>query len=132
MKQIEYNEKQKEIIEILEPFWELIKYKLMNRGDIQEVKQVVKNIEKKYGIQRKYQTLREYMNEHAIGAYHSFIFKIGKVEVNVIGVSDFELYYNSKWLDRFFVIEDIQNDNGGNCENYECKHYLKIAEVERE
>jgi len=131
MKQIEYTEKQKEIIEILEPFWELIKYKLMNTGDIQEVKQVVKRIEKKYGIQHKYQTIREYMNEHACGAYHRFIFKIGKIEVDVIDVSDFELYYNSKWLDRFFVTEDVQKNNGGNCENYECKHYLKIAEVER-
>lgn len=74
-------------------------------------------------------TLREYMQENASGAYHNFIFEIAKLKCNVIGVDDFETYYNKDLLDRFYVLSDAEESYGDNCENYGCDHHLTLQMI---
>lgn len=131
MKQTEYTEKQKEIIELIKPFKDLIKNKdSYENGWKSDIQKIVKSIENNYGIQPHYLTLREYLNEHSCGAYHKFIFKIFHNEINVINVEDFESLYKSELLDKYFVVDDKQESHVGDCCSYECKHYLKLEERE--
>jgi uncharacterized protein Usg len=88
-------------------------------------------LKKKYDLKPKYPTLREYINEHSSGSYHSFNFDIGRtLSANVIDCDEFERYFNPALLDKYVVVGDNQKDNGGDCENYECNHYLVIKEIE--
>jgi len=86
---------------------------------------------KKYN---KYPTLREYLNQHESGAYHTFVFIMpyynDRISVKVDGVWDFEKIYQPKLLDMFYVISDNATDNGGNCENYNCTHKLELKMIE--
>lgn len=130
MKQIEYTEKQKEVLQILEPFVELTNQCGSNAIRAQ-VKAIISATLEKYGIKEQYLTLREYLKKHSIGAYHHFIFNINNVCINVIDDEDFETTYKSELLDQYYVINDTRESFGGNCENYECRHNLKLEEIER-
>jgi hypothetical protein len=95
------------------------------------VKHYLNELKKKYDVKTKYPTLREYINDHSSGAYHSFNFDIGRtLSANVIDCEEFERYFNPALLDKYVVVGDNKKDNGGNCENYECNHYLVIKEIE--
>ncbi len=95
------------------------------------VNHYLNELKKKYDLKPKYPTLREYINEHSSGAYHRFSFSIGGVlGANVIDCEEFERYFNPSLLDKYVVVDDKQSDNGGDCENYECNHYLAIKEIE--
>ena len=72
-------------------------------------------------------SLRNYMKEHACGAYHRFKFTIMDHTITVMDVADFVSIYNEKLLDEYFVEDDRQVDNGGNCESYLCIHYLTLS-----
>ena len=87
-------------------------------------------LKREYGLLPKYPTLREYIRENSRGAYHNFIFNLGSHEVKVTSVFDFVSIYKQELLDMFFVVKDRKEDNGGNCENYECNHYLEIEAKE--
>lgn len=87
-------------------------------------------LKREYGLLPKYPTLREYIRENSRGAYHNFIFHLGSHEVRVSSVFDFESIYKKELLDMFVVTGDRKEDNGGNCENYECNHYLEIEAKE--
>lgn len=130
MKQIEYTEKQKEVLQILEPFIKLANQCGSNAIRVQ-VKAIISATLEKYGIKEQYLTLREYLNKHSIGAYHHFIFNINNVCINVIDDEDFETTYKSELLDQYYVINDTRESFGGNCENYECRHNLELEEIER-
>lgn len=101
------------------------------RNLIESMEQHLNVLKKKYELKPKYPTLREYIKEHSSGAYHSFNFVIGRaIRVNVIDCDEFERYFNPALLDNYVVIDDSQIENGNNCENYECTHYLVIKEIE--
>lgn len=93
---------------------------------------IIKKINKEYKLIPKYDILRDYLKEHAMGAYHKFIFYIDGKEMNCIGAYDFEQYYNSRLLDMYVVVKDEQKNKGENCENYECVHKLTIEKKEEE
>jgi hypothetical protein len=126
----------KEIIEYLEEKLKDIEnnrdFRIYSVGNLIEfVEQHLNMLKKKYDLKPKYPTLREYINEHSSGAYHRFNFSIGGVlGANVIDCEEFERYFNSALLDKYVVVDDKQSDNGGDCENYECNHYLVIKEIE--
>ena len=136
MKQIEYTEKQKLVMEILKPIKDKVvgvKYDTLAR----DIRQAIKDIENKYDIKPQYLTLRQYINEISNGAYHRFYFdmELPTITIKVIdicGVYDFERIYNPRFLDMFFVIADKSIDNGGDCENYECQHHLKLGVIDNE
>ena len=101
------------------------------RNLIESMEQHLNVLKKKYDLKPKYPTLREYINEHSSGAYHRFNFSIGGVlGANVIDCEEFERYFNPALLDKYVVVGDNKKDNGGDCENYECNHYLVIKEIE--
>lgn len=101
------------------------------RNLVESMEQHLNVLKKKYELKPKYPTLREYINEHSSGAYHSFNFDIGRtLSANVIDCEEFERYFNPALLDKYVVVGDNQKDNGGDCENYECNHYLVIKEIE--
>ena len=129
MKQVEYTEKQKIVLEVLNEFEKRF-YKDYNDFDFRMRKwhSGIEEIKKKYGITEKYLTLREYLNKHACGAYHDFHFKIdGNISVKVCGASDFERIYNPKILDGYYVVKDETESFGSNCENYSCRHHLTLT-----
>jgi len=101
------------------------------RDTIKEMAHHLDELKRKYELKPKYPTLREYISEHSSGAYHRFSFSIGGVlSADVIDCDEFERYFNPALLDKYVVVDDKQADNGGNCENYECRHYLVIKEIE--
>jgi len=126
----------KEIIDYLEEKLDYIKINrelrtYSVRDLIKEMAHHLDELKKKYELKPKYPTLREYINEHSSGAYHSFNFDIGRtLSANVIDCEEFERYFNPALLDKYVVVGDNQKDNGGDCENYECNHYLVIKEIE--
>lgn len=129
MKQIEYTEKQKEILKILKPFEEFYKENKYFNG-MDKLGKKIKDTKEKYGIKEQYQTLREYLKKHSCGAYHQFIFEIDKIKIDVLDDHDFERMFNTKLLDKYFVVNDRTEDNGGDCTNYNCKHFLTIEEID--
>lgn len=129
MKQIEYSDKQKLVLEILDEFTELF-YEDYNDYDFKrkDWHDRIESIKKKYGIVDKYLTLRKYLATHSSGAYHRFSFKIDGITVfNVTGITEFERYYNSELLDKYYVVKDEKQSFGSNCENYQCEHYLSLV-----
>ncbi len=121
-----------EVIELLKPFKDLLENH--NNYYLKEnLEKVINDLEIKYEIRPKYQTLREYLKENSCGAYHHFIFEIEinwvKTKINVISDDDFERFYNGRFLDMYNVINDEKKSNGNNCENYDCKHYLTLEAI---
>ena len=72
-------------------------------------------------------SLRNYMKEKACGADHRFKFTIRDHTITVLGVDDFISIYNEKLLDEYFVEDDRQTDNFGDCGKYICIHYLTLS-----
>lgn len=133
MKQTEYTEKQKLVIEIVDKFFSLFGFDNLYEHDKKKLIEIKQKMYDEYGIKNKLMTLREYLRKNSAGAYHSFNFEInnGKISVtDILGVSEFEAIYNSAWLDKYYVIGDATQQRGSTCENYECKHYLKLAPKE--
>ena len=133
MKQIEYTEKQKLVIEIVDKFFSLFGFDNLYERDKKKLIEIKQKMYDEYEIKNKKMTLREYLRKHSIGAYHRFNFEInnGSISVrDIIGVSDFESIYNPAWLDKYYVIGDTTEEFGSNCENYCCKHYLKLTPKE--
>ena len=128
MKQIEYTEKQKIVLEVINDFAK--EFQADYNYDFQRKNwhSRISKIKEKYGIKDQFLTLREYLSKHSSGAYHHFIFKIYPLRIDTIGVQEFERYYNPKLLDEYFVINDRTTDNNGNCETYQATHYLEIVE----
>ena len=121
MKNIEYTPEQKLIFEVykeLEPF---ISYD--SRREAQ------KKLIDKYKFPKQYSTLREYISQHACGAYHDFHFNLNGKDITVMDMDDFltdELCTLYPLTNNYYVIKDERRDNNGNCENYHCDHYLTL------
>ncbi len=95
------------------------------------VDDIIKKIKSKYQIEEKLPTLREYINEHAKGAYHRFIFEISYITITVCDVYDFESFYNKDLLDQYYVTGDKKEYFGNNCTNYECRHHLTLERIKK-
>lgn len=133
MKQTEYTEKQKLVIEIVDKFFSLFGFDNLYEHDKKKLIGIKQKMYDEYGIKNKHLTLREYLRKHSAGAYHSFNFEInnGHIPVRgILGVSEFEAIYNPTWLDKYYVIGDMTQDNGCVNDNYRCQHYLKLAPKE--
>lgn len=130
MKQINYTKEQELVLEILKPLEDIAHGDPYNSVATQ-LQQVIKDIRAKYKLQEKYLTLREYLKKYSCGAYHHFIFKISSINIDVIGIDEFERYYNGKLLDKYFVIRDDYSSNGGDCCTFDGKHILMIEEIEK-
>jgi hypothetical protein len=122
-----------EVIELLKPF--KTQLRLYENSNIPTIvlKDIIDKIEIQYDIKPQYPTLREYLKKHSCGAYHTFIFEIDinftPTKVSVIDDADFEHYYNPRFLGMYYVVNDEKKSNGGNCENYDCKHYLTLEAI---
>ena len=113
MEQIKYTDKQKLVLEILNDV--LNAYEPDTRYDFQKAKlfTVRQTILEKYGIKEKFLTLKEFIKKYESGAYHHFIFTIcNEIEVDVIGIDEYNKYYVGDWLDRYYVVN--YKKNGGN------------------
>lgn len=75
---------------------------------------------------KKKPTLKEYISGYQAGAYHRFIFTIGNKEIDVIGISDFISVYNPDLLEEYEVVSVETKEEGSDCTNYECRHYLTL------
>lgn len=125
-------DEQKFAKEIIDKIFEELEDKRIRSGDLDryDLEEVMKKINREYKLIPQYDTLKEYLGEHANGAYHKFIFYIDSIKMSCINIEDFRRYYNFTLLDRYVVVEDKQKDNGGNCENYECVHNLTLKRNE--
>lgn len=128
MKQRQYSEKQSIVLDVIKLFSEEV-LKRDKYGEYREFVKVIEAIKEKYGIKPPYLTLRQYIKHSSLGAYHTFKFKLCGREVCIDSINDMlsdeycDLYIHTK---DYYVIEDKQVDNGGNCENYHCDHYLVL------
>ena len=126
MKQREYNEMQVAIMKVLG------RLSVYLSGDKLAMKEIEK-IKKDYHIEEPYFTLREYLFQHSIGSYHTFHFTLNgqRISIDSIGgmlTDDYcTLYPLTK---HYYVVNDVKSDNGGNCENYHCNHYLHLSPKE--
>ena len=133
MEQVKYTEKQLLVLEIIKEIDELFapSEKYSSEYEIRTYNSKINKLKAKYGIVEKHKTLKEYIQEHECGAYHDFIFEMefgfNKVKIQVSTVSEFARYYNPQLLERYYIVDAKTEDNGGDCENYNCKHYLKLA-----
>lgn len=73
-------------------------------------------------------SLREYIDKHSVGAYHTFAFEIKGYEVEVCNTLQFTQTFNEKLLDEYMVEDAVTEDNGGDCESYSCRHHLKLIQ----
>ena len=113
MKQVEYTEKQKLVLELLNDV--ITAYEPDTRYDFQRAKllSVRQAILKKYDIKERFLTLKEFIKKHESGAYNHFIFTIcDEIRIDVIGISEYIKYYVTDWLDRYYVVN--YKKNGGN------------------
>jgi len=132
MKQIKYTKEQELIIEVIDKFCDRLSSILFD-NQMSELFSIKQKLYAEYKIKNKYLTLRKYLEKYSCGAYHRFFFEIdnGRIFINdITSVLDFERTYNSRWLDKYYVIDDKKETFGDNCENYQCNHYLKLAEKE--
>lgn len=124
MKQRQYTELQIEIMNVLER----LSFYLNEKG-----KREMALIRKDYDIKEPYLTLREYIDSHSCGSYHTFHFVLNgkKISLNNLGyMLDDELCVLYPLTKEFYVVEDNRKDNNGNCENYHCDHYLILKPKE--
>lgn len=118
MKQVEYTDKQNLVLEILNAV--INAYQPDVRYDFQKEKLflVRKTILAQYGIKEKFLTLKEFIKKYESGAYHHFIFTIcDDIKVDVIGIDEYNKYYVSDWLDRYYVI-NYQKQGGNEGSDY--------------
>ena len=120
MKQIQYTETQKVVMDIIDRLSRYVK-------DVgkDEINQIMKD----YGIKEPYLTLREYIMAHCHGAYHTFHFMLHRYEISINTLGDM---LTDEWCslypltDKYYVVNDKRRERGGNCENYHCDHYLTL------
>ena len=125
MKQREYTEKQKLVLEIIE--------KLFPCSRDRRIEERINKVKREYGIEPPYLTLREYVEQNGCGAYHTFHFTLNGKKISIDGwwnmLTD-ELCSLFPLTAQFYVVEDKREDNGGDCENYHCDHYLQLEPKE--
>ena len=133
MKQIEYTEKQKIVLEVLDEVEKLFKpstREVCYDIKLQEYFNKIQKIKNIYDIKEKYETLREFIDKREDGAYHKFIFEIYNVKMHCTSVSDFASIYNVNLLNKYYVLKDTAESSGHDCTNYTCEHNLEIVSIE--
>ena len=126
MKQREYTQEQIVIMKIL------LRFEIYATHS-DSIKREIKQIKEEYDIKEPYLTLRDYINKHCCGAYHTFHFTLAnkKISINTIGDMLTDEWCNLYPLtDKFYVAEDSAKSQGSHCENYHCDHYLTLAPKE--
>lgn len=127
MKQREYTDLQLTIMEILERIGQ---YRSAQNASIQEE---MEKIKKDFGIEPPYLTLRQYIETNCSGSYHTFWFTINGQKIGVAHLGDFltdEYCHLFAETNKYYVVKDNTQDNGGDCENYHCDHYLTLEPKE--
>lgn len=126
MKQREYTEKQKLVLDVIAKLCPYIDKSYVK-------KEYINMLKKEYGIEPPYLTLREHVEYACCGAYHTFHFTLNDKQISINDWYDMltdELCALYPLTNRFYVVEDKMKDNGGNCENYHCDHYLTLEPKE--
>lgn len=126
MKQRQYSELQKEIMCVIQ---RLYRYVYPSASGLEEIK----SIKKDYGIEEPYFTLRQYINSHGFGAYHTFHFKLNDKEISIDSIGDMltdELCHLYKSTKEFYVVDDEIKSVGNNCENSHTDHFLILEPKE--
>lgn len=124
MKQKPYTPIQEVVNDVLYEVSQLIGF-----VDIKKWNNVIDTIHKKYQFPKRYLTLRNYINSRETGSYHTFHFFLDGIELCMTNLGGFmteEHCHLFKYVDKFYVIDDKQIDNGGDCTNYHCDHYLTL------
>lgn len=126
MKQRQYTELQKEIMKVL---GRLAPYIRNSTYGLEEIEQIRKD----YNIKEPYLTLRQYIRQESHGAYHTFHFSLNNKQISINTIGDM---LTDDWCslypltEKFYVIGDRTNSQGGNCENYHCDHNLTLEPKE--
>lgn len=124
MKQIEYNETQKVVIDVIQRLKTYLGPRAVD---------VIEKIKKDYDIKDQYLTIRNYINRFSSGSYHTFYFTLDGVEIairDIYGMLCDEYCALYPLTAKYYVVGDEEKNYGGNCENYHCDHYLKLEEKE--
>lgn len=126
MKQRQYSEKQLLIMEIIGRLVYYLK-------DYHACMEEIESIKKDYGIKEPLETLRQYINNHSFGAYHTFHFKLNDKEISIDSIGDMltdELCVLYPLTNKFYVVKDNRKEYGNNCENSHTDHFLILEPKE--
>lgn len=130
MKQMEYTEKQKTVLEVLAR----VQRGMASYCTSDPLNKLCEKIKGEYNIKPPYLTLRDYLTTYGDGtSYHTFHFKILDKKILVFGLGSFlddDLCILYPLTKQYYVVEDIKDDNGGDCETYHCDHYLQLEPKE--
>lgn len=128
MKQVVWNETQKQAMEVIDLL--LDKGLLRIKGEYEQARNIIMN---HYNIPKPYLTLKQYIEKHGCGAYHTFEFVLDGHYVQISDIYDF-LTDNYAPLypltSKFYVVKDERKDNKGNVETYHCFHKLNLEPKE--
>lgn len=72
---------------------------------------VIKEIKKEYKLLPQYDTLEDYIKEHADGGYCKFVFCIDGRQMECCDIGEFVYYYNCDILKDYVVVEDNEESN---------------------
>lgn len=114
MKQTEYTSEQELVLGVLKKLENEIYTDYHVSFSKNELRKKIDKVKESYGIKEKHLTLREYLAKHSCGAYNTFTFRIDTLSIKVCNVIDFEKYYISSLLDKYYVVsENVISRYGG-------------------
>ena len=98
----------KELLKLLNEIEKKWKDKISGYSERDSFRLYIKDLKRKYGLLPKFPTLKEYLRDNSSGAYNRFRFYIPhtSVYVSICDISDFNEYYNSKYLDLILVTKE--------------------------
>lgn len=128
MKQVEFTEEQKMVWKLMLDLFDIMyrKHLILSEKEKREIAEEIREI---YKIPKRIPTLKDYLEDKGCGSHHTFHFTICGIDISVDGLGGFltkDLCWLYQYVDDFYVVDDKQKDNGGDCTNYHCDHYLTL------
>lgn len=124
MKQRQYSEVQLAVMEVI---GRLTRY--LSHNGLEEIEWIRKD----YKIEKPLLTLRQYINSHCSGSYHTFHFTLENKEIEIDTIGDMltdDLCSLYPLTNKFYVVKVKIKQCGSDCENYHSDHYLTLEPKE--
>jgi len=77
----------------------------------QDLNYAIKEVYREYKLIPQYDTLEDYIKEHADGGYCKFVFEIDDRQMECCEIGEFAYYYNFNILKNYVVVDDKEENN---------------------
>lgn len=102
---------EKEIIDKIHSALKITYEKFGGRIDKYDLEDAIKAIYREYKLIPQYDTLEDYIKEHADGGYCKFVFEIDDRQMECCEIGEFAYYYNFNILKNYVVVDDKEENN---------------------